>query len=91
MKKRKFSSDFKAKVVLEAVSERYTIQELARKHEIHPSQITLWKNQFLKNASSVFDKPNSSRKDGQQDMERRYLQTIGQQKMEIDFLKKALS
>ena len=46
MKKRKFSSDFKAKVVLEALSERYTIQELARKLEIHPSQITLWKNQF---------------------------------------------
>lgn len=67
MKKRKFSSDFKAKVVLEALSERYTIQEIARKHEIHPSQITLWKNQFLKNASSVFDKPNSTSKDGQQD------------------------
>ncbi|MEY2950243.1 MAG: hypothetical protein RLZZ248_1444 [Bacteroidota bacterium] len=91
MKKRKFSSDFKAKVVLEALSERYTIQEIARKHEIHPSQITLWKNQFLKNASSVFDKPNSTSKDGQQDLEKRYLQTIGQQKMEIDFLKKALS
>ena len=91
MSRRKFTSEFKFKDVLEALSERYTIQELARKHEIHPSQITLWKNQFLKNVSSVFDKPNSSRKDGQQDMERRYLQTIGQQKMEIDFLKKALS
>jgi transposase len=74
MKKRKFSSDFKAKVVLEALSERYTIQEIARKHEIH-----------------LFDKPNSTSKDGQQDMEKRYLQTIGKQKMEIDFLKKALS
>ena len=41
MKRRKFSSDFNAKVVLEILMERYTIQEIARKHVIHLSQITL--------------------------------------------------
>ena len=38
MSRRKFTSDFKVKVVLEALSERYTIQDLGRKYEIHPTQ-----------------------------------------------------
>ena len=52
MSRRKFTSDFKTKVVLEALSERYTIQELGRKHEIHPTQISAWKAQFLDNANA---------------------------------------
>lgn len=40
MKKRKFTSAFKTKVVLEALSERFTIQELGQKHNLHPTQIS---------------------------------------------------
>ena len=55
MKRRRFNSSFKTKVVLDALSGRYTVQELARKHEVHPTQINKWKSHFLKNASSVFE------------------------------------
>ncbi|MBK9229181.1 MAG: transposase [Ignavibacteria bacterium] len=48
--RRKFSADFKAKVVIEALKERNTIEELAKKHELHPNQITTWKKEFLSNA-----------------------------------------
>lgn len=41
MKKRKFSSNFKAKVMIEAISELYMNQEIASRHEIHPPQIIL--------------------------------------------------
>jgi len=34
--RRKFSADFKAKVVIEALKERHTIEQLAKKHELHP-------------------------------------------------------
>lgn len=91
MSRRKFTSEFKVKVVMEALSERYTIQELGRKYEIHPTQITRWKTQFLKNASAVFDKPLKDAKSEAQEKEEHYLKVIGQQKVEIDFLKKALS
>ncbi|QEC52551.1 transposase [Anseongella ginsenosidimutans] len=91
MSRRKFTSEFKVKVVMEALSERYTIQELGRKYEIHPTQITTWKTQFLKNASAVFDKPVKDAKSEAQEKEEHYLKVIGQQKVEIDFLKKALS
>ena len=91
MKRRKFTSTFKFKVVLEAISERFTIQELGRKYEIHPAQITNWKSQFLRNGEEVFTKKAKDPKTETQEKEERFLKTIGQQKMEIDFLKKALS
>ena len=89
-KRRKFNSAFKTKVVLEVLSERYSIQELSRKHGVHANQISKWKNQFLANASSVFEKPANNQSEEELEKERLY-KVIGQQKIEIDFLKKALS
>lgn len=91
MSRRKFKPDFKFKVVLEALSERYTIQELGRKYEIHPAQISAWKAQFLQNGTTVFDQPVKDAKTEAQEKEELYLKVIGKQKVEIDFLKKALS
>ncbi|RDD30472.1 hypothetical protein CR161_06965 [Prosthecochloris sp. ZM] len=60
--RRKFSAEFKTKVVLEALSERLTLTELAQKHEIHPNQITQWKREFLEKASDVFSKGDKALK-----------------------------
>lgn len=89
-KRRKFSSAFKTKVVLECLSERYSIQELARKHELHPNQISQWKTQFLVNAESVFEKGSTEKSKEETEQEKLY-KVIGQLKVENDFLKKALS
>jgi transposase len=91
MTRRKHTSKFKFKVVLEALSERFTIQELGRKYEIHPAQITNWKTQFLKNGEGVFDTKVKDAKTEAQEKEERLLKTIGQLKVENDFLKKASS
>ena len=88
-KRRKLSTSFKTKVVLEALSERYTIQELGRKYEVHPNQINKWKTHFLEHAESVFEKPDSSTKPESE--EEKLYKVIGQLKVENDFLKKALS
>jgi len=90
--RRKFSADFKAKVVLEALKERSTVEEIARKYEIHPNQIHTWKKEFLNNASSVFSSKDRLLEDKKlQDEEREKLYAqIGQQKVEIDWLKKKL-
>jgi transposase len=88
--RKKHTAEFKTKVVLEVLSERYTVQELGRKYDFHPNQVTRWKTQFLENASSIFaggaDQPKK-----QEGEEERLYKIIGQQKVEIDFLKKALS
>jgi len=90
--RRKFSADFKAKVVLEALKEQSTMEELARKYELHPNQIHIWKKEFLNNASVVFssgEKRIEDKKLQEEEREKLYAQ-IGQQKVEIDWLKKKL-
>ena len=37
--RRKFSASFKAKVAIEALQERETIEFLSKKHDVHPNQI----------------------------------------------------
>jgi len=90
MKRRKFTSKFKTKVVLEALSERYTLAQLAERHKLHPNQISNWKKQFLANAAKVFDKGTKSPKDQAEQEKDHLLKLIGEQKVEIDFLKDAL-
>ena len=90
MTRRKFTPKFKTRVVLEALKERQTTQELARKSEISPQQINLWKREFLSQAESVFDTGSKNKKTEVEEKEERLLKVIGQQKVELDFLKDAL-
>jgi transposase len=90
--KRKFNADFKAKVVIEALKERSTIEDLARKYELHPNQISTWKKEFLEKASAVFQSKETAHQDQQDQegvVEKLYAQ-IGQLKVENDWLKKKL-
>ena len=48
-KRQSFCKDFKAKVILEALREESTIQEIAVKHGVHPNQILQWKASVLDN------------------------------------------
>lgn len=92
MTRRKFTAKFKTQVVLEALKERMTMAELAQKFKVSPVQISSWKREFLSSAESVFGKRSKSEEKSDADLEKeRLLQTIGQQKMDIDFLKKVLS
>jgi transposase len=56
MTRRKFTSKFKTKVVLEALKERLTAQDLAQKFEISPQQVNLWKREFLSQAETLLKK-----------------------------------
>ncbi|MDM9632837.1 transposase [Robiginitalea aurantiaca] len=90
MTRRKFTSKFKTKVVLEALKERHSLAELAQKYQLHPTQISSWKRDFLEGAEQVFE---SGKKDKRSDAEKKndqLLKTIGELKVENDFLKDAL-
>lgn len=91
-KRRHFGAKFKTKVVLEALKERETIQEIASKYELHPNQITSWKKQFLENADQAFsdDKSAAALKKAESERDELFKQ-IGQMKVETDWLKKKLS
>lgn len=90
MKRRKFTSTFKLKVVLEALKERHTLAELSQKFEITPQQISMWKQEFLEGAEEVFTSGKSSPKTEAETERDRLLKTIGELKVANDFLKKAL-
>lgn len=90
MTRRKFTSKFKTKVVLEALKEQETAKELAQRFEISPQQVNLWKREFLSQAESVFSKGDKSPKSEAEEKEDRLLKVIGKQKVELDFLKNAL-
>jgi transposase-like protein len=51
-KRRTHSPEFKARVAMEAISGRKTIQEIAADHAIHPIQVSQWKKQLLEGPAS---------------------------------------
>ena len=54
--RRKFSAAVKAKVGLEAIQERETIEFLSKIHDVHPNQILRWNKELTENSSQLFAK-----------------------------------
>lgn len=88
--RRKFTSEFKSKVCIEALKEHATIETLAKKYDIHPTQINTWKKEFLQKSALVFEKENDlDIRSNEQLIQTLYAQ-IGELKVANDFLKKKL-
>ena len=85
--RRKFTSTFKSKVAIEALKERQTLNELAKRFEVHPNQISQWKRDFFENASKAFE--GKSEQSNTEDIDKLY-RKIGELEMENDYLKKNL-
>ena len=91
-KKRKtHSAQFKAKVALEALRERHTVNELARKFSVHPSQIHDWKKQLLERVPEVYQQNGSRVQDEEAQIVPEFYQQIGRLQVELDWLKKNTS
>ena len=90
MSRRKFTTKFKLKVVLEALKERHSLSELADKYELHVQQISKWKHDFLSEAEIVFTKNVKNKKTESEQEKEKLLRTIGALKVENDFLKEVL-
>ena len=91
-KRRTHSPEFKARVAMEAISGRKTIQEIAADHAIHPIQVSQWKRQLLDGASELFTCGKQSKdKEEVQAKEAELFQQIGRLQMELEWLKKNLS
>ncbi|MHB1697537.1 MAG: transposase [bacterium] len=61
-KRRQFSPEFKAKVILLPLASRKTTNETISKYNILPKSLIVWNKGFLENASVVFGESVSYRK-----------------------------
>jgi transposase len=53
-KRRNFSDKFKATVTLEALRGDKTVQEIAAKRRLHPTQVSTWKRQAIEGMAGAF-------------------------------------
>lgn len=78
--RKRYDAKFKAKVVLEALREQDTLEEIGSKYGIHPNQITQWKKTFLKNLPEVFSRKKDDETETLKKRESKLYQQIGQLK-----------
>ena len=86
--RRKFSAEFKARVSLDAVRERETLAELAKKYEVSPVVISRWKKEFIENSRAVFEGKGEVDEDRKR-TEKALYEKIGKLEMKLDFAKRA--
>ena len=89
-RRRRFTTDFKAKVALEALRGDKTIQEIASKHKVHPNEVSSWKRQAVEGLGAVFSS-GADRAGRDHESEVRDLHAkIGELTVERDFLARGL-
>jgi transposase-like protein len=77
----------KARVALEAVKERETVAQIAKRFSVHPTQVNQWKRKLLEEAAGLFERENGRARIEAFETTELYEQ-IGRLKMELDWLKK---
>ena len=88
MQRKASSAEFKAKVAMEALAGRQTINEIAGVHEVHPNQVTTWKREAQEGLKALFERHRGRRRPGDGgDLERLYSQ-IGRLQVQLEWLKK---
>jgi transposase-like protein len=88
-KRRRHDPEFKARVAIEALKNIKTASEIAKEFEIHPAQVSDWKKQMLDGVSELFGAGKKKSTEEELEAQKDKLHAkIGQQAVEIDFLKK---
>ena len=62
-KRRTFTPEFKAEVVLEVLRGESSQVEVCRRHNLSEDQVSEWKQQFLENAATLFESGNIGSQD----------------------------
>jgi transposase-like protein len=91
MKRRTFTPEQKAKIVLELLKESRTIAELTAEYEIHPNQLQRWKSEAAEKMHLIFTKDSDAVEKIQKKHESEVdelTKQIGQLTIEVNWLKK---
>jgi transposase-like protein len=88
-RRRSFSAEFKAQVVLELISGKKSLMEASREYNIKDTVLSRWKQEFVAKATQVFEQPQEV-----QEKEARIAELermVGKLTMQIELQKKVLS
>jgi transposase len=85
--RRQYSAEFKAKIVLQALTGEKSGSELCRTHKLNPNLLSRWRKEFIDQAASVFETgtPNSDAHEQVAELER----LVGQLTVQLEMAKKA--
>ena len=89
-KRKNHSSQFKAKVAMEAIKGVRTLSELATRYQVHPTQIAQWKKYLVHDAPQVFERGAKAGGVDEDKLTAPLFEQIGRLKVEVDFLRKKL-
>jgi transposase-like protein len=88
--RKRYEAGIKAKVALEVLRERETVNEVASRHQVHPNQARKWAVALRQRAIEVFGRePRETDAVDEKAMAELYAE-IGRLTMERDYLKKKL-
>jgi putative transposase len=90
--RKRYTTAFKIQVVLELLKEEKTVNQLAVKHGVHPTQVRDWKKQVLDGLPNLFEQsPEAARQAAAEDREREELfAQIGRLTTQLAWLKKKI-
>jgi transposase-like protein len=86
--RRSFSAELKATVVLEMLTGSATVAELARRYQVKPQLLAVWKRTFLERMPIVFGAEDPAARDESRRVAE-LEQLVGRQALELEVLKKA--
>jgi len=81
-KRKRHSAKFKFDVAMEAAKGQETVNQIAAKYEIHPSQVSQWKRQLLDEGTAVFSAANERKQREQEALQTDLYEQIGRLKMD---------
>jgi transposase len=88
--KKRFNSNLKLKVALEAIKGDLTISEIVSKYDVSPAQIHRWRKQLQQDGAAVFESALSKTSSSHEKEMTTLHANIGRLTVENDFLERAL-
>jgi transposase-like protein len=86
--RRRFTAEFKTRVVRAALREDKTLAELASQFGVHANQITKWKRQAIEALPDVFGRRKAAEAKDTEAHESRLYEQVGKLQVELEWMKK---
>ena len=89
--RKKIEPGIRARVALEAIRGEKTTAQIASEYQVHPNQVSAWKQELISRAAELFSRAKSGNGAEHQETVDKLHRAIGEMTVERDWLKKKLS